>query len=185
MLRRSLLVALICIAATRMARADELFGSSGRSPEKERATPASPPSLRRAVVLSDIVAAGLGATAVVMFATCMSNTVGDYADDSHPSCEVMAVTGLAAAGTYALGAPIAHLARGRSSWATSLALRVGLPVLGGYAMLDEPAPGVLLGIGGAMLADWIFLSQEDDAPARVLVPTAAPGAAGLALAGSF
>jgi len=114
-----------------------------------------------------------------------------------------------ALGTYFLGAPVIHLVHHRPGRAAaSLALRVGLPILG--AMIgaktyhsscsphdvecDDVGPEVneVLGVlGGALAAsviDTAFLAKGDEAPARpAWSPTVAAGRQGFSvgLAGSF
>jgi len=166
----------------------QLFDPRPPGPIDERPeTPASKPSLSGAVITADAVAFGLGAASVVSFAVCMSHTVGDYADDDHPACALMALTGLAAVGTYALGAPIIHARRGSGAAMTSLALRAGLPILGGFAMSDEPVAGILVGFGAAMIIDWTFLCGPQQTATAAIAPTVVPmrDGAALALAGQF
>jgi hypothetical protein len=118
------------------------------------------------------------------------------------------VAGIAAFG-YALGPPIVHFTHGRvAAGFGSLALRVGLPLLGGslgasaatchaeeiYCGLAEAGVGILIGISAAITIDAAVLAREtvtveEPAPmsALRLVPVFEPhrGTAGLGVAGSF
>ncbi len=127
----------------------------------------------------------------------------------HESEDLLALS----VGTYALGAPLAHVMKGRNGHAlASVGMRLGFPLLGaligdglhtepkctGYyddcyyddGPSEEAAFGVVLGVGAAMVIDSVFLAAGDKprpAPQPQWGPTVRASQNGFALgaAGTF
>jgi hypothetical protein len=110
----------------------------------------------------------------------------------------------AALGGLVLGAPTVHLLHHRwGRGATSLGVRIGLPLLGvalgGFfggpclpqydcdAYVQDQLKGLVVGAVAAMVFDAAFLGGGDDAPAPTISPTvrAANGGVSLGLSGRF
>jgi hypothetical protein len=156
-------VILAMSAGTAMAQAPgAALTPPGMTPALEPPAPALEPSYRGQTALVDAAAVGL------MVLAGSTNNQG------------LADAGL---GTYLLGAPIVHYAHHRPGRAAgSLALRVGLPVLGvivgvkthscggaGPDLCDEgpgaeAVVGLLAGMVAASVIDTAFLAKGDEAP---------------------
>jgi hypothetical protein len=174
------------VAAAEPPGATPVYSPPGMTPSLEPAAPPLELGYRWQTALSDGAAVGL------FMLGASSNSSG------------LADAGL---GTYLLGAPIIHLSHNRPGRAAgSLALRLGLPILGVMVGLKshahscpngdicdegpgaEAVLGLLGGVVAASVIDTAFLAKGDEAPAR---PSWSPAVTanqhgfGLGVAGAF
>jgi hypothetical protein len=181
-----LVVALsVSIAAAEPPGATPVYSPPGMTPVFEPPAPALEAGYRFQTALADGAAVGL------FMLGASSNSSG------------LADAGL---GTYLLGAPIIHLSHNRPGRAAgSLALRLGLPIIGVMVGIKshhscpnndicdegpgaEAVVGLLGGVVAASVIDTAFLAKGDDAPAR---PSWSPSVTanqhgfGLGVAGAF
>jgi hypothetical protein len=142
-------------------------------------------SYRGQTLLADGIAAGL--------------LIAALSSDDYEQGESLAKLSL---GTYALGAPIIHLTKGRSGHALgSVAMRIGFPILGGLlgdsmskdcydyycgSNDDEIVLGIFAGAITASALDAIYLAKGDapKQPEPAWTPTARATQGGFALGAS-
>ena len=181
-----LVMVLVSLLAMASAQAQSIYSPPGATLGAEASSP--PPvetvSYGRTVAKVDAVAGGLMLGAIVTIPTCFD---GD--------CRTPLYLLAASAGTYSLGPAIVHISEGQPLQAgASVALRLGLPVLGGMALSGDDGGdsglGVALGMGGAILIDWLVLSKKTRrvTPKQASwSPTMTPtdGGAAFGIAGSF